>query len=83
MASPPLITCYRQTTHEQREVCCSIKTSEATAVVLAVLGTLMLVAGIYLSYGGIGTIPATMGGFLLSLAGIASIVASIVLTAKS
>lgn len=83
MASQPLCIYFRESSHGQREVICSLKTDHATALVLAILGTCMLFAGTYLMFGPIGTIPASMGGFSLILAGTAALISSIVITAKA
>lgn len=83
MAHSVLFTCFRQTTPDQREELLSFKTDHATALVLAILGACMLFTGIYLMFGPIGTIPASMGGVSLMLAGSAALISSIVLTAKT
>ncbi|MCC5832265.1 MAG: hypothetical protein JJU12_04400 [Chlamydiales bacterium] len=66
----------------QKEVVCGMKTDHATALVLSLLGICMLYVGTYLLFGPIGTIPASLSGFSLSLAGSASLISSIVIVAK-
>ncbi len=55
----------------------SVKTHHVTAVVLLVLGAALVYSGIFLLTGGIGTIPAKMGGFLLCLGGAAALLSSV------
>jgi hypothetical protein len=62
---------------DPQEILCSARVDKVSALVVALLGSVLIAAGFYLLFGSVGTIPALTSGAFFLLSGAAVLILSL------